>query len=334
MTSTMAAEIAEIPAVLDRQHRTQHAVYAAFGEACAERRCPVMVTIARGSSEAAAAYGRCGVGLVARTLSVAFRPSLVSVYGAPPVVPNALVLAVSQSGASPDLLSAMDGLRGQGAVLAALVNRTDSPLAKAAQTVLPMLAGPERAVAAQKSCLSSMAALAGLAAGWGRNTALRRALGALPQATADALEADWSALTPMLAESRSVLVIARGPALAAAAEMALKIKELLGLHAEAIGSADAMHGPVAIGHRGLGVVALAPPDEGQASTLAAAAAFRARGATVAITGQDLPMAAAPHALLAPLVMLTSFYRAIEATACHQGLDPDAPFGLSKVTLTV
>lgn len=333
MTSWMAREVAEIPAVIARQRRDAGALYRAFGARLRAEGYPFVVTCARGSSDTAATYARYLFGLTAGVPVAAIGASLASVYDAPLRVRGALALSISQSGGSPDLAAMQRSLRAGGALTAALVNMTDSPLAQGAEVVLPVLAGPERAVAAQKSLLAAMAAIAALAAAWGRDAPLQAAIEALPDALAAALGADWGALPALIEGAPSVLVLGRGPGLAAAQEIALKLKELLGVHAEAFSSAEVMHGPVVLGGPGCAVLALAVPDAGRDGTLAAAEALRARGARVAVTGADLALPAAPHPWLAPLGVLAAFYAAVEPLARRRGHDPDAPTGLNKITRT-
>ncbi len=131
-------------------------------------------------------------------------------------------------------------------------------------------------------------------------------------------------------------MLGRGPGLAAAQEAALKFKETCGLHAEAYSAAEVRHGPMALVGPGFPVLAFAQPDDSAAGTLALAQEFRARGARVWVAAEhgDLPVAAAPHPLCAPLLAIQSFYRAINALALRRGHDPDVPPHLNKVTETV
>lgn len=333
MQSFMAREIAEIPSIIAHQRAEADPLYRACAQRLRSTNCRLVLTCARGSSATAASYARYLLGLTVGVPVAAMGPSLASIYDAPLAAPGALALTISQSGGSPDLAALQAALKAGGADTAALVNVTDSPVAHAADLVLPVMAGPERAVAAQKSLIASMTAIAALAAHWSGDSTLEAALPAMPDALQDALTTRWDALPDVLDGAPSVLVLGRGPALAAAEEMALKLKELLGLHAEAFSSAEVMHGPAVLGAPGRAVIAVATPDAGGESTHAAAQALAARGARVAMVGADLPLAAAPHPWLAPLVALTSFYAAMEPLTRQRGHDPDHPEGLQKVTRT-
>jgi glucosamine--fructose-6-phosphate aminotransferase (isomerizing) len=322
-----------MPAVLARQRDEAGPLYGAFGRRLNTSGCRLVMTCARGSSATAATYARYLFGLTVGVPVAALGPSLASVYGARLSVPGALALTISQSGGSPDLAALQQALKAGGALTAALVNVVGSPVADGSAVVLPVCAGPERAVAAQKSLVASMAALAAIAAAWSGDETLDAGLAALPDAVQAGLSTRWDALPGILEGARSVMVIGRGPALAAAEEMALKLKELLGVHAEAFSSAEVMHGPVVLGGPDRAVIALATPDAGCASTRDAARALAARGGRVAVLGTELPLAEAPHPWLAPLTALASFYAALEPLARQRGHDPDAPDGLQKVTRT-
>jgi glucosamine--fructose-6-phosphate aminotransferase (isomerizing) len=227
----------------------------------------------------------------------------------------------------------------------ALVNVEDSPLARMAHTVLPLHAGAERSVAATKSYLASLAAILQLGASWKGEPPLLDALDALPDALRAAWRCDWSPLVDGLQEARNLFVLGRGLGLAAAQEAALKFKETCGLHAEAFSSAEVKHGPMALVGPGFPVLAFALADETGAGTRALAEEFRERGAPVWIATNDtggsgsspvqaLPLADAPHPACAPLLVVQSFYRAINALALRRGFNPDLPPHLNKVTETV
>jgi glucosamine--fructose-6-phosphate aminotransferase (isomerizing) len=220
------------------------------------------------------------------------------------------------------------------------VNAADSPLAAAAETVIPIGAGPEKSVAATKSHLCSLSALLHLAARWSGDAALSSALPALPSAVGAGWTRDWSELVAGLTDARNLFVVARGLGLAAAQEAALKLKEACGLHAEAYSSAEVRHGPMAIVGPGFPVLCFVQDDETGEDTAAVAEAFRRRGARVWMAGPGvrgegvLPMAPSPHPACTPLVAVASFYRAANALALARGRDPDFPPHLRKVTETV
>ncbi len=332
----MFREAAETADVVAAQFARNRDVIAALAAQLRDAPPPFVATCARGSSDHAATYAKylfeTELGCVTASLS----PSVGSVYNAPLRLEGALFIAISQSGKSPDLLRNAEAARAAGARVVALVNVEDSPLAALADTVIPLGAGPEKSVAATKSYLASLAAIAQLAAHWKGDAALLAALEQLPASLRAAWSLDWSALADGLVPAHNLFVLGRGLGLAAAQEAALKFKETCGLHAEAYSSAEVRHGPMALVGAGFPVLAFAQPDGTGEGTGALAAEFRARGAQVWLAGQggDLPVAMAPHPALAPLLTVQSFYRAINALALRRGHNPDLPPHLNKVTETV
>jgi len=298
-----------------------------------------VVTCARGSSDHAATFGRYLIETRLGLLTSSAAPSVSSVYAAAPDLAGTALLAISQSGASPDLIATVTSARAAGARIIALVNAESSPLAQLADDVLPLHAGPERSVAATKSHLASLAALVQLVAAWGDDAELGAALLNVPDLMARAWQLDWSPLVGRLAAASSLYVIGRGPGLATAQEAALKFKETGALHAEALSAAELRHGPMALVHPGFPLLLFAQNDESRAGIETLAADLVAQGADVLLAGAavagatQLPTLPA-HAVLEPLLLTQSLYRAANALALARGADPDRPPHLRKVTETV
>nr|WP_255516488.1 SIS domain-containing protein [Luteimonas suaedae] len=343
-TSWMFREAAEAADVVACQFERNAAVVAELARDLRRDPPPFVVTCARGSSDHAATYGKYLFETQLGRVTASASPSVGSVYAARQQLQGALYIVISQSGKSPDLLHNAEDARRSGARVVAMVNVEDSPLAALADTVIPLHAGSERSVAATKSYLASLAALLQLAACWKDDAALLDALPRTPDAMREAWAQDWSPLVDGLVRTRNLFVLGRGLGLGAAQEAALKFKETCGLHAEAYSSAEVKHGPMALVGPGFPVLVLAQNDETESGTLALAQEFRARGATTwtasrhddagSSPGLTLPVAAAPHPAVAPLLTVQSFYRAVEALARARGFDPDAPPHLNKVTETV
>ena len=336
----MFREAAEAPEVVARQFARNAEAVARLGEDLRRAPPPFIVTCARGSSDHAATYAKylfeTALGIVTASAS----PSVGSVYEVPQALRGALYVVISQSGKSPDLLRNAQAAREAGARVVALVNAEDSPLARLAETVVPLHAGSERSVAATKSYLASLAAILQVGAHWKGEAPLLGALDELPGAMRSAWQADWSALGDGLLEARSLFVLGRGLGLAAAQEAALKFKETCGLHAEAYSSAEVRHGPMALVGPGFPVLAFAQPDETGPGTRALAREFRERGAQVWVAAVEaggehvLPIPPPRHPACAPLLTIQSFYRALDALALRRGYNPDLPPHLNKVTETV
>ncbi len=334
----MAAEIAEIPSAAERQISEGLPLYLEEGRRLKAMNPCVFVTCARGTSDHAATYFKY---LTETRLGIpvaSVGPSVASVYGAPLRVRDAVCVCVSQSGASPDIFALQAKAREQGARCVAVVNDRDSPVGRSAHATLPVLAGPELAVAATKSFVGSLIALCGLHAGMAGDSALEKAIRGLPAALEGALRRDWSSAYETIASASSLYVMSRGPGLAAALEAALKLKEACRRHAEAYSAAEALHGPLTLAGKGLTVLVFVPEDRSAASVLEAASAFESCGARVLLAGAGdapgrLPTERPAHAALTPICQIASFYRFVEALAAALGENPSHPPHLEKVTRT-
>lgn len=295
-----------------------------------------VVTCARGSSDHAATYAKYLIETMTGTPTASAALSIASLYDAPAVAGNRLCLAISQSGKSPDLLAAVEQQREAGAYVVALVNADASPLAGLADVVIPLSAGVERSVAATKSYIASLAAIAALVAAWAEDAALETALTALPAQLVQAFALDWSSAVGAFRDATNLFVLGRGYGLGVAQEAALKFKETSGLHAESFSAAEVRHGPMAIVGAAFHVLAFGGTDRAAAGVRAVADEFCGRGATVLLAdpvGGDLPAIAA-HPAIEPILMIQSFYRMASALALARGHNPDSPPHLNKVTETL
>ncbi|HSI06536.1 MAG: SIS domain-containing protein [Myxococcota bacterium] len=288
----------------------------------------VVATIARGSSDHVANYASYIIPQCTGRVVASIPPSVVSVLDAKLALSGQLALAVSQAGRSPDLVAAFQRAKEGGALTAAIVNDSAAPLAELADYVLPQHAGAE-GIAATKTVLCSMAAVARLAAEWANDDGLRAAIAELPraleQAHANGLELD----AQMLDRVGNVYVLSRGLGLSAALETALKLKETCGVHAEAFSTAEVRHGPREIVVDGFLVIALVMPGSGRDDILSATRELEAQGGRAIII--EVPSG---DARLAPLVALQTVYPWLARASLALGLDPDRPRTLtSKVIAT-
>ena len=317
--------------------------YAALGAALRARPPSGTVTIARGSSDHAAAYMAYLIMARNGQLVTSLPMSLLTLYQAPLAIGQMLAISISQSGRSPDLVEPMQLFQRAGATTVALVNDTRSPLAAAVDWAMPLHAGPELSVAATKSFICSLVAGARLAACWSDNvnasTDFIARMADLPAALEQACQQDWSAAVAPLVAAERLMVIGRGPGLAIANEAALKLKETCAIQAEAFSAAEVKHGPMALVDDAYPMLVFAPRGPVQASLVALAAEMRERGARVLlaapsdVASRDLTLATAPHEDLDPITAIQSFYQLVEAVARTRGQDPDRPRHLSKVTST-
>ncbi|HET6628548.1 MAG TPA: SIS domain-containing protein [Woeseiaceae bacterium] len=335
----MFREAAEAADAVERQRGAAAAAIASLaGELQANPRASV-VTVARGSSDHAATYAKYLFETRLGVLTSSAAPSVSSVYASGAHFRNVLLLAISQSGRSPDLLAAVTAARKSGALVASMINADDSPLAAVSDHVIPLSAGEELSVAATKSFIASLAAIAQLAARWSGDAALLVEVEHLPERLRQAWELDWSAALDPLRDAQHLYVVGRGLGFGAALEAALKFKEACGLHAEAFSAAELRHGPMAMVRPGFPVLAFAQSDgtrEGIAGLLRELAAL---GADVLATGVSVPGTLELPSLEAdpaiqPMLQIQSLYRLVNALAVARGRDPDRPQHLSKVTETL
>lgn len=344
--SRMLAEALSAPQCVADALQQDEEGYAALAAALCAAPPRALLTLARGSSDHAASHAAYLIMARLGQLVASLPMSLLTLQ--PPRLQCAglVALAFSQSGRSPDLVEPLQHLRASGAGTVAFVNDTASPLAQAAQWLLPLHAGPETSVAATKSYIAQLLAGVRMVAHWEAaaqgDGPLLPALQALPEALARAAAQDWSAALPLLQGADRLIVVGRGTGLAVALEAALKFKEACGIQAEAFSGAELRHGPMALVGTGYPVLVFAPRGPAQPGLLALAQELHGRGARVLLAapagvgsaaGLLLPLASAAHEDLDALCAVQSFYPMVEALARARGRDPDAPAHLSKVTLT-
>lgn len=339
MITTMRREIDEIPAAVRRMLRDSRDSINEAGAMLRTRDPAVLVSIARGSSDHAAHFLKYAFELELGLVVASIGPSLASIYQAPLKLERAVALAISQSGASPDLLALANTAKSGGAKTVCLVNTISSPLAAACDVAVDIHAGPEIAVAATKSFVNSIAAGLSLLSVWSGNAALVAAVEALPDHLEQALGLDWSGLVDTLHDADSLYMLGRGPALAIACEAALKCKETSELHAEAYSSAEVLHGPVSLVSADFPIIAFAARDKAETSIAATANGLAAKNASVFLTSAQakeasrLPFIETGHPLTDALALIVPYYGMVESLSRARGLNPDKPVALKKVTET-
>ena len=335
----MRREVVEIPDAAARLLHTGEQTLIDAGKGIRERNPRFIVSVARGSSDHAASFLKYAIELTAGIPVASVGPSIASIYGAKLRLDGTVCMSISQSGKSPDIVAMAKQAKAGGAMTVALTNTPDSPLARASDYPIDILAGPERSVAATKSFVNSAVAGLALMAHCTEDAELLAALKRLPDALRAAVECDWMEIADALEDERSLFILGRGPSYAIASEAALKFKETCGMHAEAYSAAEVMHGPLALVGPGFPVLALAARDASEASVAETADALAAKGAAVFATSmrtgqaRQLPHIATGHPLTDPLPLIVSFYAFVEAFARRLGLNPDEPRNLRKVTET-
>jgi glucosamine--fructose-6-phosphate aminotransferase (isomerizing) len=345
--ATLLAEIREQPAVLHRlvEHSGEYAAVAAEARLRGAR---LVRMVGHGSSDNAASYGVYAFGLLPAWTAVRDSISLSVYYGAQVDLASSCVVALSQSGRTPDVVEYVGRARDRGAYTIAVTNEPDSELAEAAEATLPLAAGPELAIAATKTYVAQLAALALLAGhAAGRGVELEAGIARTAELLDEylpVLERRLSEIAVTLAFVGRMFVIGRGPEFATAREISLKLLETCRVAAEPLTATDLVHGPVAAIDGLFPVWVIASADESLPAVREAAARAREAGATLIASGSAageiagaahyLPVVPPPLALLTPLLSVAPGQLLAWALAQAKGLDPDRPSGLSKVTLAL
>lgn len=257
---TLISEIHEQADVLARLLDNQWAVVQKIAATVREADPDYVFLAARGTSDNAGRYANYVWGSLNGLPVALATPSLFSLYRRPPRLKGALVVGISQSGQSPDIVSVLAEARRQGSPTLAIVNAPNSPLAGAADWVIDIQAGDEKAVAATKTYTAELMAVAMLAAALANSAEMHAELRQVPEWISSVLErADE---TIRLAERfrfmERCVVLGRGYNYASAFEWSLKLKELSYITAEPYSSADFQHGPIAVVEHGFPVLAIAP----------------------------------------------------------------------------
>lgn len=342
---TLRDEILEQPDVIARLADQGAPFVASAARAAVAAGVEHVVIAARGTSDHAAVFAQYVFGIRLRLPVALAAPSIQTLYGAEPRFARSLVVGISQSGASPDVVGVVAAARRQGSVTIAITNDTASPLARAAAHTIDLCAGPERAVAATKTYTASLAAVAMLAAAMAGEDpgaglgpvgdAVRAALGEEP-ATLDAAHA--------MADVRTCTVLGRGYEYGNVREWALKLKELARVVADPYSAADFRHGPLALAEPGHPVLAIAPSGAVAEDLIALLALLRDRHGVELLVLSDRPdvralgsrAIALPGGLpdhLAPIASIIPAQLFAMHLARARGIDPDRPRHIAKVTRT-
>lgn len=343
---TLHSEILEQPARLDGLLQNQKQAVNEIARAIRARDIEYVFLTARGTSDNAGRYANYLWGAHNRLPLALATPSLFTYYQSPPRLRNALVVGISQSGQSPDIVSVLEEGRKQNCLTLAIVNNPDSPLARAADLVLDVQAGDEKAVAATKTYTAQLTAIAMISAALDNSASRWDELAGIPTLATQtlALDADIARMAQRYRYLRQCVVLGRGFNYATAFEWALKLKELTYTIAEPYSSADFQHGPIAMIEGGFPVLAIAPTGKVHDSMQAMLSKLRNdHSAELVVISDDastLALAQSPIPLTHPIPeWLTPIVGILPAQlfACHltsvKGLDPERPRAITKVTET-
>lgn len=331
----MAREIAEIPEVIANQLKHNLDQYEALGRDWASNPPVFFATCARGTSDQAALFFKylteIGTGIPVASLG----PSLGAVFDGDLRMQGAILLAISQSGASPDLLALTKKAALGGAQTVALLNTLPSPLSDIAGHTLPLSAGHERAVAATKSFVASLVAVTAIHAGHTGDKSLLSALEAFPDALASIQRVQTGNLRSLV-DARRLFCLGRGVGLSVAGEAALKLKETCLLAAEGVSTAEFRHGPLALADERTAALVFLLDDATRPGTEALIETLQQRGVRILTIGSgrtDFPIFGIPHPTVQAIAAIAVFYGLVQRLSLDLGLNPDAPPHLVKATLT-
>jgi glutamine---fructose-6-phosphate transaminase (isomerizing) len=344
MDDLLKQEILSQPEAVAQVVETQRGFARLFAEEVTGSFDQVLIA-ARGTSDNAARYATYLLGARNRLPVALAVPSLYTLYQSPPRLRRTLVIGISQSGQSPDIVQVVEDARRQGQPTLAITNDAGAPLARSADYVLALNCGKEQAVAATKTYTTSLAAVALLSAALAQDAPMFHQLEAVSSAMREAIEHSF-ACVERLENANSLsqaVVIGRGYNYATAFEIALKIKELTGIITEPYSPADFRHGPIAMVRPGFPVILVAPSGAASQDLLDLTHILARSGVyMIAISDQPktFPGASVSFALpagimewLSPLVAVLPGQVIARHIALARGLDPNAPTGLTKVTHT-
>ncbi|MFQ3631401.1 SIS domain-containing protein [Roseiflexus sp.] len=343
--SLLLDEIQEQPAALRRLVDTEIKQFIRLAHTLSTRRYQYVVIAARGSSDNAARYAQYLMGAMLGLPVALATPSLHTRYGVHLRFEGALVIGISQSGASPDICTVIEDARSAGAPTIAITNHPESALARAAEFIIPLHAGVERSIAATKTYTTQLAALALLTLSMANDSAGLATLATIPDAMEAilSLDARMHDIARDMAGATAAVTIGRGYHYATAWEVALKLKELTCVVTEPYSAADFQHGPIALMRDDFPVILVATQGAVAEDLSILTSRLRNLGAHITaisdvpaildIADRPAPLPVSVEERFAPMTAIIAGQLLAFHLARARGFDPDDPRGLTKVTET-
>jgi len=346
MKSNFELEIYQQPQVISNFLKRRMTEVAFVGEILRARKPRFILIAARGTSDNAAIYAKYLFSAINRVPVGLAMPSLTTLYRQTPDLRDSLVVGISQSGQSPDILAVLEEARNQDALTLAITNEPDSPIAGVAENIIFTDAGKELSVAASKTYTAQLLAIATLSACWKNDPDLiddliyvgdhlELALGV--HKAIETIAWQWRA-------KDHLAVVGRGFNLCTSYEISLKIKELVYMLTQSYSAADFRHGPIAMLADGFPVIAIGIKGPAMADMHAMILEIIERKAEIAVISNDnqiinelehsIPLPANLPEWLSPIVTVIPGQLLALNLALVKGYDPDNPRGLSKVTRTL
>lgn len=327
----MALEAKQTPDVISQQVTENSKIMVNLSEKIRQFDPQFVYIVGRGSSDHAGVFAKYLIEIELGIPVSSSAPSVQSIYNKNLKLDKALVLVISQSGGSPDIIAQAKAAKLSGAMTIALVNTPHSPLSEIVDAEIPLRAGEEQAIAATKSYLATLSAILHLVASWKNDQSLLAALKDLPMQLRSIITGEACLQKSDLDELKHCVVLGRGLGYAISREIALKLKEVLSIHAEAFSSAEFLHGPVTLVEKHLAVINILIRDESFDAHQGLMQDINSRGAKTTLIDITTDNC---HRRCLPLLALQRFYLDIELIARQMGLNPDQPPGLKKVTKTL
>ncbi|MCY4045440.1 MAG: SIS domain-containing protein, partial [Cellvibrionales bacterium] len=298
-------------------------------------------TAGRGSSKNACLYAELLLGKTLNIQASSIKLHEHSINNSQYNYANSLVIAISQSGRSRDIIQSVTAAKNNGAMVIAFVNSVDSPLAELADIVIPTHAGEEKSVAATKTFSLTLTAIAQLAAYLSESDELLNDLNKLSDELAQAWELDWNSALTNFDPSHSTIIVSRDIGLPIALEAALKLKETCGIHAEAYSAAEIRHGSLRLllASQKLNILGFAASNPSAQSIISVIELARSQGCKVNLVSKvetevNLPFITNTHPDLEPIIMIHQFYKLVNELARIKQSNPDSSPLLNKVTSTL
>ena len=332
-TSIMAREAREAPERIKEQLKLNTGVIGKTISKIKAFNPRFIVMIGRGSSDHAGVFAKYLIETELQIPVSAAAPSISSLFGKTLKLNSGLVICLSQSGRSPDIVRQVEEAKSAGSLCVAMVNDTESPLANIADCIVPLHAGKETAVAATKSFLCTLSAVLSLVAAWKGNCQLQNDLNKLPSILQKITKQPRKLTSGDLNNIEHCVVLGRGFGYAISREIALKLKEVCGIHAESFSSAEFLHGPITLVAKRLLSLNVELVDETVEHHLAQIDEIVNRGGKIVDVFDVSKLRGIPPRLMA-LAIMQQFYLDIEEIARERGVNPDTPEGLNKVTRTL
>ncbi|QLE84667.1 SIS domain-containing protein [Shewanella sp. Scap07] len=331
MTDTlMEADTKSASHYIAKQIEDNRSLIAAIGSKVRQYAPKFVMLVGRGSSDNAAVFAKYLIEIEAGVATFSAAPSVASVYGKTLALEGAMVLIISHSGQSPDIIAQAEMARNAGAYSVALTSEVEGPLKHLVDDIIPLHIGQEQGVTATKSLLATLTGLLQLTSSWTGNQELTAAVASLPTILQEATHAPANLRVEQLQGVTNLVVLGRGLGFAVAKEVALKLKEVCAIHAEAVSSAEFRHGCAALVAQDIKVIDVCISDESYLNHLEQLEHLLQCETPLVHLNQVLT---GVHPRVAPLALLQRFYIDIAKISTQLGANPDEPEGLSKVMKT-